>query len=120
MKKTFRVTIFMLIALSTNVAFAAQCKFISNDQAQRAEEFIKGNSKIANISVVDYYCESCLDKYPKPIVLDEIKIVRNIIGERAVLMINNKSIDLAYIYVNGANLAHEISCETYAVSAFLN
>ena len=120
MNKAIILTIFAILVSTMDTASAAQCKFLSNNQAEQAQEVLMGNTAIASMNVVDYYCESCMDKYPKPIVLDDIKIVRNIIGEKSVIMINNKSVDLAYLYVNGVNLASEVSCETYAVSTYLD
>jgi len=108
----------LLFCMST---FASgQCEIISASKAVQAMQIL--NEKLANspLMVIDNYCEACMDELPRPIVVESIehKIVQA--DTLSSLKINGKVVDLAYIYVDGENLANQIGCKTIAVSKNLD
>ena len=97
-------------------AFSSQCVDLKYNQASKALKIVN-NSKInKEFYVLDKYCESCLDTYPKPILLNDIEIDSS--DSISHILINGKVEDLAYIYVDGENLAQKVNCRTIAVSKF--
>lgn len=110
------ISIFLL-ALSAS-AFAHQCISLDRDQAIGAQLAIeKVSKKVPDFLVIDQYCEHCLDPYPRPIVVDEVKITHD--SKSYYLYINGEKIDIAYIYVDNKNLANLAGCKTIAVSKII-
>ena len=95
---------------------AAQCENVSVTTATKALNFLKKLDSSQEIFIVDEYCEACLDYIPKPILVNSIKLIKDKRTNRASIEINKNKVDMAYIYVDGDNLAKMIGCHTYAVS----
>lgn len=111
--------ILALLITSQAYAFNDQCKNLTAGQANKAKSFIQKSYQVTkNIPVIDYLCEHCGDSYIKPIVMDSVKLKNN--GNLFELMINGKPQNLAYLYLNGRNIAHYVGCKPKAVSKFLN
>lgn len=106
-----------------------QCVSLSKPQLKSALKILRENQKSSDMFVVDSYCEYCQEDYPKAIVVDKFsgettskstsRFLANSAGESK-LLINGKAVDLAYIYVNGENLAQKVGCETFGVSKVLD
>lgn len=110
------IVIIWTLVLSLNVFASGQCQIVSSEQASLAINIL--NSQLADqpIMVIDKYCEACLDELPMPIVVESIQhqvIEKEIFSS---VKVNGQAIDMAYIYVNGENLAMKIGCKTIAVS----
>ena len=89
--------------------------------ANKALKILKTLQKKNPIMVIDKFCEFCQNESrPNPIVVTKISMVKDSSRKIASILINKKKVDLAYIFVNGDNLAKAINCETYAVSANLD
>ncbi len=113
--------IFMLAIIGTNMAFGAQCKFVPTKQADMAKKHLEKllSSNKATLAVIDSYCESCLDKYAKAVVVEKVSVVNTQVRDYKSVVVNDSAIDLAYIYINGENLAKIIGCRTFGVSEYL-
>lgn len=112
-----KVVLLFISLLSFNT-IAGQCNKLNTKQANKAKEIIENAMESSELFVVDRYCESCLDNYPKPIVVDEFSIEKE--GSASQLSINDKVEDIAYIFVNGVNLATMVGCKTIAVSQYID
>lgn len=93
-----------------------QCEVITKDQAIAAFNLIK-KADIYDFTILDQYCEACLDDYPKPLFIQNYKVQKN--GKGFSLFLNGEPSNLAYLYSGGSNLAQEIGCKTVAVSKYL-
>lgn len=113
------VFLFMTFSLNTFAKFDSQCNKIKPNQAKRALKILQNAQKKSDFFIVDRYCEFCEEtKYPKPILVETVSIDSD--ESTAKIKINNKEQDLAYIYVEGENLAHKVGCRTIAVSQYLD
>jgi putative ribosome biogenesis GTPase RsgA len=98
-----------------------QCKSLEIAKANRALMILKTLQKKNSIMVIDQFCEFCKDEsFPNPIVVNKITLVKDANRKIASIFINKEKVDLAYIFVDGNNLAKAINCKTYAVSANLD
>jgi hypothetical protein len=93
---------------------------LSKKQVRNAQEIIIQSQANNSIFVIDRYCEACLDLYPKPIVVENVELRRNKKQRATSLVINKKIEDIAYLYVNGENLARKVGCKTVAVSNYID
>lgn len=118
LRETMKLLIILLLLCSN--AFASQCESVSLDQATKALNILNKFNASKSIFVIDEYCEACLDYIPKPILVNSIKLVKDKRSHKASIEINKSKIDMAYIFVEGDNLAKKIGCKTYAVSSYLN
>ncbi len=116
MKKFIQLLTTALFIFSFN-SYALECKNLNETQAQKAKRLLKEYFD-KELFVIDEYCESCFDKYPKPIVVEKFQVEKK--NKKYNLIINGKSIDITHLYVNGRNLASFAGCETVAVSKFLD
>lgn len=114
------LTIVCLLMISTK-SYATQCLYLNQKQAKKAYEALQShlqqNSNL--IPIIDQYCESCLDEYPRPLVINSYKLKSVGYGLHQIL-VNDKPIDIAFTYLNGDNLASTANCKTVAVSMTLN
>lgn len=108
-----------LLMLFTNLAWADQCSTLPNEKALKAKEIISNFIKTHEVAVIDLYCEACMDKIPKALVADTVNLKNFQVKGFKEILINEKSIDLAYVYINGENLASMIDCKTIGVDQFL-
>lgn len=98
-----------------------QCKSLEIAKANRALRILETLQKKSPIMVIDKFCEFCENEsFPNPIVVNKITLVKDANRKIASIFINKKKVDLAYIFVDGNNLAKAINCKTYAVSANLD
>lgn len=116
--KKFCFLAILIFTLNT-IAFADQCSALPLKQAYQAEQILKDFTKKNSIAVIDRFCEACMDTMVKPIVIDSIKIKDFQVKGYKEILINDKKIDLAYIYLNGENLAEKIGCKVIGNSYFL-
>lgn len=131
MQITWKVISVLMILLNSKqlMAYEPQCIFLSDQQVTKAIQILeKWNSK-NEIPVIDSFCEFCTDKYPKPIILEsaniskdiDLRLPANLKNESiSKIEVNGTVVDLAYLYVDGKNLAFEVGCETYGVSKELD
>ena len=113
-----RIAIFlMVIFLSTAQASINNCQNLSKSQALEAFNLIK-NTDIYEYTILDLYCEACLDTYPKPLLVESYKVMKTKSGYS--IFLDGMAYNLAYLYSGGENLAQKVGCETFAVSKFLN
>ena len=103
--------------ISGNIqATVNRCEILTKAQALHALNAIENND-LYSYTVIDLFCEACLDDYPKPIVVNKYKIKKN--GKGYSLYLDGISYNLAYLYSGGTNLAQLVGCETFAVSKYL-
>lgn len=112
-----RTMIFSLL-FSTQL-WAAQCEVLPKVAAQKAYELLLKHKKVNDIAIIDRFCKSCFDKYPKPIVIDELEITDFQVKGFQEIKINNDVIDLAYLFLEGDNLAKLVGCKTITDSSYL-
>ncbi len=117
LQRIMRIAWILFTIITMSKAYGGQCKYLPKakiDSALKIIEQIKGE-----IPIVDHYCESCLDANPKPIVIDRVEVSPFQVKGYAGIKINGSSIDLAYTYVGGENLAQMVGCKTQNISKFL-
>ena len=107
----------MGILVSSN-ALAFQCKDLKFNQAKNAVVELKKYSDTKDIFVVDEFCEACMDSYPRPILVENISFKRE--ANHYHVILNNKVVDISYLYVEGHSLSHIVGCKTVAVSEYLD
>ena len=109
---------FTLLMTST-LAWADQCSTLPADKAQQAYKIIDKFIKSNEIAVLDIYCEACRDDYPIAIVADSVDIKEFQVKGYKEVLINDKNVDLAYLYLNGENIAKMVGCKTMGVDQYL-
>lgn len=115
MKKLISLFIFTLLS---NVAFADQCGLITKAQAEAAVRLLLNAKKIEQL------CEPCGETKPKTLHINENlgmsenKYFYDSVHSKFmwVVTVNRQSIDLAYTYVDGVNLARLVGCKATGVS----
>ena len=117
MKKLVFTLLISLIGLQS--AMADQCMIVSNAKAKEAKTQVEQLLSDNSIVVIDKFCEACMDVTPEPLVVDNVKLKNSQVKGFMSLSINNVPVDLAYIYINGENLAAKIGCRTFGVSQYL-
>lgn len=115
-----KFTCFILLICSVQNALAGQCHYISKIQADKALAILESHKDKSALFVIDQYCESCMDSYPKPILVDSFSVQKHRMKNIFEISINTNTIDAAYTYVDGSNLATLIGCKTVAVSKYLD
>lgn len=108
----------ILLMLLINKTYASECRTLSTAQGEKALQLLL-EADSSELFVVDQYCEHCFDEYPRPILVDSYEI-RKTSKKSVELYINGKVMDLAYLYVEGENMALNISCHIIAVSKNLD
>lgn len=117
-KEVYMKSVFILLMVMTSIAMADQCADLTEKQARlAAAEILKANK-------IHQLCEPCGEIIPK-----QLEVLSVTVGERfsrfekgssfEVIVSGRfmkKSIDAAYLYVNGKNLAMQIGCPVEAVS----
>ena len=107
--KAFLLTILMTV-FGLN-SWADQCAWISQEQAQNAMAALQQAKEIKS------FCGPCRTGDPQKITIETLSI--RPVNETSNLwkvLVNNKGIDAAYIYVDQLNLAEVIQCPTEGVS----
>lgn len=110
MNKTMLI---LVLSLISGIAFADQCSYISNRQAKKAVRALIGAQYIHT------FCEPCGDTKAQIVLADSVSLRKTGIEKTWEVLINQQGIDLAYIYVDGLNLAKVVSCPTEGVSPTL-
>lgn len=111
--------VFIIFMATSQLTLAGQCNYMNKSQALKALEILEKSKDEFDLFVIDKYCESCLDAYPKPILVNSFAIKKHKQPNIYELSINTKTIDAAYTYVDGNNLANMVGCKTVAVSKYL-
>ena len=95
-------------------SYADQCQVITLNQARRAYEEVK------RAQLVDALCELCGQSTPERLFVDDVQITRSSYQDGKTryyeVLVNGRSIDLAYTYVDGKNLANKVGCPAVGVS----
>ena len=110
---------FIFLALFSCSAFADQCSVLPISSAIKAKEILNKHLNSNSIAVIDRYCESCRDEMATPIVIDTIELKSFQVHGYNEIYVNDKKIDLAYIYLDGNNIASQVGCNTIGVSKYL-
>lgn len=116
MRKFLIITLFLLGSVSS---YASQCQAILGVDAQKIVKMLREHKLNNSIAVIDKYCHSCRDQYVKPIVIEQIELKDFQVRGYKEVYINRKKIDLAYIYLNGENLAEKIGCKARGILSSL-
>lgn len=98
---------------------SGHCKFLSAKYAAKAFTDLSALVKAKEIPVIDKYCASCNDPYVKPIVIEKVGYKPHQVKGYASISINDKEVDLAYLYLNGRNLGYTYHCKTQAATEYL-
>lgn len=115
---TLRILPIIAILFSFNV-LADQCSVLPMKSAVQAQDLLEKHLHTHSIAVIDKYCESCRDESVQPIVIDKVELRDfQVVGFKQVY-VNNKKLDLAYIYLGGVNIAEQIGCKTRGISKYL-
>lgn len=106
MKKFILASLICFIGTS---AMADQCGYVKKSQAEKAVRML------LEADTVQSLCEPCGQKRSTTIKVDSLGL-QKIDNQLSEVVINGKGIDLAYIYMNGLNLAKLVGCNTQDVS----
>lgn len=106
MKKTLFITVFSLLS---SAAFADQCAVVNAEMTRKALSILK------DAQTVHSFCQPCGDRAPQKLYVRNASF-KQFDNSNYEVLINGKSIDLAYTYVNGLNLATIVGCKTTGVS----
>lgn len=122
-----KALILMSVALFSINAMADQCQAIKYDEAQRAALLIQKNSTLTD------YCEPCMEGSKKEgnsysVKSVKVKAVTLLNDTYFEVVVNGKSIDLAYTFIQVApnrsvNVAKAVACSTLdesTVSSVIN
>jgi hypothetical protein len=108
----------LLVAAIGTSAHADQCQVVNKDQATWAQKHIKASGKIIS------WCEKCTPNTKSaPTAATNVKTTPFKGGSDVEIVVNGKSIDLAYTYVQTgadtwANLAFLVGCPASGVQPF--
>lgn len=117
MKKMLFLTFTLLIF--ANLALADQCSTLPRNKANRAYQIIKDYIDNNQIAVIDVFCKTCVEALPKALVVDNVSLKEFQVKGYQEIIINKELVDLAYVYINGENLASIVDCKTVGVDKFL-
>ena len=117
MKKHIVMT-FMLLMFS-GFTWADQCSTLPKEKALQAKKIISSFIKTNEIAVIDIYCQACMFTYPQVLVADSVELKDFQVRGYQEVIVNNEPVDLAYMYINGENLASMIGCKAVGVDKFL-
>lgn len=109
-----KIVMTMALVLSASSAFADQCAYITKDQAAKAV------STLLNAQSIKSLCEPCGET--KATAINDVKSIEikaTGVDNTVEISLDGKSIDLAYTYVNGSNLALTSNCPADGVSPSL-
>ena len=100
----------LIVFFAAATTWADQCAWLSKDQAQEAI------AALAQAKEVKSFCEPCQTKIAEIIVIQKLTI-RSVQGSSRSweVLVNDRGIDAAYIYVDQSNLAQIIQCPTEGV-----
>ena len=104
---------FIALFLVTLSAKADQCQLVGQKVAAQSVELI------LNAHRIDTFCELCGDEAPTPVNLTNVSVFKKDGDWMWEVSLNGKTIDLAYTYVNGVNLAKVVGCETFGVTPII-
>lgn len=117
MKKQVLITFILLVL--THSAFADQCTRLPKSKAKAAHKIITNFIKSNDIAVADIFCEACRDEAPKVVVLESTELKDFQVKGYKEITVNDQAVDLAYLYINGENVASMVDCKTIGVDKFL-
>ena len=106
--------LFVLCAAFFSInAFADQCEVLkSKAQALTAVRMLNAAKEM------HHFCENCGDATPKLVAryAVDLQTFEGVGSGKYIVVLNSKTIDLAYTYVDGLNLAYIVGCPTRGVS----
>lgn len=106
MRKLF--VLLLVYTISLSLARGDQCELIPQDVATKAYDLLITSDSYT------YFCAPCMDREPvteKINKLDIQQVYYDIEDETLyTILINDKPIDIAYIYINGKNLGMQVNC----------
>ena len=111
-------SLFLCIVL-IGQANASQCQAVKGIDAIKVEKLLTDFKAKNSIAVIDRYCLSCRDQYVEPIVIEQVELRDFQVRGYKEIYVNQKKIDLAYIYLNGENLAEKIGCKVKGILSSL-
>ena len=114
-----KIFIFIILITASSVVSADQCSVLPAKSAHIAKELLSNHLRSNAIAVIDRYCESCRDEVATPIVIDTVAIRDFQVDGFKEIYVNDKKIDLAYIYLGGVNIAGKIGCKAFGISEYL-
>ena len=108
------LTIALFIVLASSVAQADQCAYVSKEYAQKAMNLL--NDSIDSETKVVSWCEPCGEskadaKKKTPEAIKSVTVTHTGYEDFYEIHINGKSVDMAYTYVAGINLAKYINTQ---------
>jgi hypothetical protein len=101
----------LIALLSFSFVHAEQCTDLSRGQAEKAMELLADSS----LKRIQYFCELCGDSTPKDLVYVNTSIIHFNNGAWGIRL-NEQTLDSAYIYIAGKNLAMQLGCFPEQVS----
>lgn len=104
-----KILLTSIISLISTAAFADQCAVVNAQMTSKALSVLK------DAQTVHEFCEPCGDVRAQKLFIRNVSY-RAYDKSNFEILINGKSIDLAYTYVNGLNLAKIVGCPTIRVS----
>lgn len=108
-----------ILLLVSGLSWADQCSTLPKDKALQAKKIISKFIKTNEIPVIDVYCQACMFTYPQVLVADSVELKDFQVQGYQEVIVNNERVDLAYMYINGENLASMIGCKAIGVDKFL-
>jgi hypothetical protein len=100
-----------MILMTSSMAFADQCAFVSQDTAKKALKMI------SDLSSIQTLCEPCGETKPQTIDIKSIGAGDVNYQGFWQVSVNGKGLDLAYTYLNGLNVAQLVNCPSQGVSS---
>ncbi len=99
---------FSLYILCTSPVRADQCEWVFWDVAEKAYKLLKHSKDYTE------FCAPCMDKEPITLQINtlDIQLVHQKDTDDRLyqILVNGKSIDIAYVYINGKNLGMQANC----------
>lgn len=114
MTTIFKVLLPVAVLFSFSIAQADQCSYVTKDYAQKTMNLL--NSSLASDTKIVSWCAPCGEtqadaKLKTPDSIQSVQIAYTGYQDYYEISINGKSVDMAYTYVAGINLATYINAK---------
>ena len=100
----------LLLGSFSTMALADQCSLVSKETAKVAVR------TLMDASSVSFLCEPCGDTEATSLKAESIGLKKSSVEDYYEVVVDGKTVDLAYTYVNGLNLSKLTSCPSQLVS----
>lgn len=105
-----KAILFTVATLFSITAMADQCSYVSPAEAERASLLLQKGATVAE------FCELCGDTKASVSTVKSVKVMAVDNGNYAQVLVNDKEVDLAYLYLQVAsgkkvNVALAVNCE---------